>query len=200
MALLGATLVVSAVVTALVTWWSGTPNALDGNRFQGAEFDTQNIAPIAYALFAVALGLAMAALWRRALPALAATVGIYVAVRLLVGVYVRPHYMKAVTKIATFGGSILPSGSWSISRYIVDSGGKALPDGRIPIPATSTCVPTDKEAGAARCLSQLGYHEALKFQPASRYWHFQLAEAGLFLVLAAALVSVAIMYTLRHDA
>ena len=195
-ALLGATLVVSAAAAALVTWWSGTPNALDGNRFQGAEFDTQNIAPIAYALFAVALGLAMAALWRRALPALAATVGIYVAIRLLVGVYVRPHYMKAVTKTAAFSAG-LPSGSWTINRGIVDAAGKSLDKVRLQAP--SSCVPTD-DVSARKCLSQLGYHEFVKFQPASRYWHFQLAEAGLFLVLAAALVSVAIVYTLRRDA
>ena len=28
----GLALVVAAVVSALVTWWSGTPNSLDGNR------------------------------------------------------------------------------------------------------------------------------------------------------------------------
>ena len=72
---LGATLLISVAVTALVTWWSGTFNALNGNRFEGVQFDTQNVVPIAYALFAVALGIAAGCLLRRTLPALAVTVG-----------------------------------------------------------------------------------------------------------------------------
>jgi hypothetical protein len=43
-------------------------------------------------------------------------------------------------------------------------------------------------------------HDVVKYQPASRYWHFQLAESALFLALAAVLVGVAIVYTLRRDA
>ena len=39
---------VSAIIATLVTWWSGTPNALYGNRFEGAQFDTQNIVPVAW--------------------------------------------------------------------------------------------------------------------------------------------------------
>ena len=77
-----ATLVWSAAVAGLVTWWSGTPNSLYANRFDGTQFDTQSVVPIAFALFAVALGLAAGSVLRRTLPALAATVGIYVGVRL----------------------------------------------------------------------------------------------------------------------
>jgi len=72
-----AALVVAALVSALVTWWSGTPNSLDGNRFQGAEFDTQNIVPVADALLAVAIGLAAGAWLRRVVPALALSIGVY---------------------------------------------------------------------------------------------------------------------------
>ena len=50
-----ATIVVSAATSALVTWWSGTPNSLRGNRFEGAQFDTQNLVPVAFALFAVGI-------------------------------------------------------------------------------------------------------------------------------------------------
>ena len=39
-----------------------------------------------------------------------------------------------------------------------------------------------------------------RYQPASHYWQFQWTEAGLFLVLAAALVAFGLVRTLRHDA
>ena len=191
------TIVTSAAVTALVTWWSGTPNALNGNRFEGTEFDTQNLLPIAFAVFALALGLAAGCLLRRVLPAIAATVGGYAVLRVLVAVYLRPHYMKPLTRVFPLGADAVPSGSWTISESIVDASGHAA-SSRIPVPPS--CAPIVSKATANRCLSQLGLHDLVKFQPAARYWHFQLVEAGLFLVLAAALVTVAVAYTLRRDA
>ena len=47
-----------------------------------------------------ALGIAMGALFRRSLPAIAATVGGYVAVRLLVALYLRPSYLHATSTVA----------------------------------------------------------------------------------------------------
>jgi hypothetical protein len=194
-AALGGTIVISAIVTALVTWWSNTPNAFYGNRFEGAEFDTQNIVPIAYALFAVALGIAAGALFRRMLPAIAATVGAYVAVRLVVGVYLRPLYTHAVTKLfALTAGPVIPSGSWTINEQAVDASGSHQ------LPPPELCRAATDKSSAMQCLGQHGYHTAVEFQPASRYWHFQLVEAGLFVVLAAVLVTVAFAYTMRRDA
>jgi len=194
-----ATIVTSAAVTALVTWWSNTPNSLYGNRFEGAQFDTQNIAPLAFALFAVALGIAAGSLFRRTLPAIASTVGIYAAVRILVAVYLRPHYMKALTRtFALNGPNTLPSGSWTLSQDIVDSRGRSL-SGKIPFP--TQCAPkANGRGGAIECLSRLGYKQVIRYQPASHYWRFQWTEAGLFVVLAAALVAFALVRTLRQDA
>jgi hypothetical protein len=194
-----ATLVIAAAVSALVTWWSGTPNSLYGNRFEGAQFDTQNVLPVVFALFAVALGIAAGSLFRRSLPAIAATVGVYAAVRVLVAVYVRPHYMKSAT--AVFGinaPSKVPSGSWTLSQSIMDRAGRSL-SGNIPIP--SSCRPVaNGRGGALNCLSRLGYRQVVKYQPASHYWQFQWTEAALFLVLATALVTFALVHTLRRDA
>src|SRR5690348_3535341 len=49
-------------VAAAVTWWSGTNNAISQDRFYSAlKFGTQGIVPIAYSIFAVALGIAAGA-------------------------------------------------------------------------------------------------------------------------------------------
>ena len=114
-----ATTAVAGVTSALVTWWSGTPNAINGNRFQGAEFDTQNIVPVAHALFAVGLGLAAGAVLRRSLAAVATTVGVYVAVRMLVTVFLRPHYAAPTVLTTTTidpQQSAIPSGSWTLTQ------------------------------------------------------------------------------------
>ena len=196
---LAATLLTSAAVAALVTWWSGPPNSLYGNRFDGTQFDTQNVVPVAFALFAVALGLAAGAFFCRDLPALATTVGIYAAVRVLVAVYLRPSYMKAFTRLSAIGvDPKLPSGSWTLSQHLVDPNGHVVAGGRLSIP--STCRSAIDRGDAQRCLDRLGYRSVVRYQPASHYWHFQWTEAGLFLIVAAALVTYALIRTLRRDA
>ena len=110
-------------MTALVTWWSGTPNALDGNRFEGAEFDTQNVVPIAFALFAVALGIAAGC----GLPPHASRAR-HDRRRLRRGPAGRRRSTCARTtwrrsRSRSRSGrdrTPLPSGSWTMSRYIVD--------------------------------------------------------------------------------
>ena len=195
---LGATLVISVAVSALVTWWSSTTNSLNGDRFHGAQFDTQNIAPVAFALFGVALGMAMGALFRRTLPAIAGTVLGYVAVRLLIGVYARPNYLGSVTQ--TTGAGIdpsLPSGSWILHQDIVQPNGHAV-SGPIPVPAVCS-GPLGRKADPS-CLDQLGFHTVVTYHPASQYWSFQWIESGIFLALAAGLVAFTIVWTRRHDA
>jgi len=194
-----ATLVTSAAVSALVTWWSGTPNALYGNRFDGTQFDTQNLVPIAFALFAVALGIAAGSFFRRTLPAIATTVGAYTAVRVLVAVYLRPHYLKSFTRTFPLGGpSSLPSGSWTLSEHLVDGAGHSL-SGQLSMPAA--CAPgVNGKAAAFECLSRLGYHRVFTYHSPGQYWSFQWIEAGLFLALTAGLVAFALVHTLRHDA
>jgi hypothetical protein len=194
-----ATVLVATVVSALVTWWSHTPNALYGNRFDGTQFDTQNLVPIAYALFAVALGIAAGCFLRRTLPALAATVGLYVGLRVAVAVYLRPRYLPSSTRsFALAGDAKLPPGSWTLSSHLVDPTGRALPNGRLDIPAG--CHAAGSRGAMTDCLNRLGYRQVVTYQPPSHYWHFQWIEAALFTAVAAALFVAAVITTLRHDA
>lgn len=196
-AALAVTVVTSAAVAALVTWWSNTPNAYYGNRFQGAQFDTQNIVPVAFAVFALALGLAFGSLLRRPLPALGLTVLTYLAVRVVVAIYVRPHYAAPVKRIVALGTSAVPPGSWTVKQSLLDPARRTIGEGRMPVPGA--CRNVDGR-GIERCLGHLGYRTLVEFHPASSYWHFQWAEASLFLGLAVVLFAVAVRLTLRRDA
>jgi hypothetical protein len=64
----------------------------------------QGVIPIAYSLFEVALGIAVEATVRRVLPAFAVTLGGFVAVRIAIGLYLRPHFMKALSKVLAIAG------------------------------------------------------------------------------------------------
>ena len=132
--LLVAAAVWGAGVSAIVTWWSGTLNSLNGDRFDPGKFDVQGLMPVAFAVFGVGLGLAAGAVLRRVLPALAVTVVAFVAVRLIVTTYLRPYYERAITLVQPFSkGQPIPSGSWQLSRDIVQNG-QAV-SGKLSFPA-----------------------------------------------------------------
>jgi hypothetical protein len=210
-------------VTALVTWWSGPKNAAFLNAFNPGDFDVQGIAPAAYAVFAMALGIAAGALIRRTLPALAVTLGGYFAVRLAIMGWIRQHYMAAVTVTSDLGAQAYqPKGAaWILAQGVRTGSGAVLqqPNGAGPypviggVPFTFSQVPPACRAAlhpgggpqptdqpAVSCLTAHGYRNFITFQPADRFWAFQGIEAGIFVVLAAALIALAAIAVLRRDA
>jgi hypothetical protein len=197
-AALSATVLCATATTAMVTWWSGTTNALNGNRFDPLMFDIQNLMPVAFAVFALGVGLAAGAWLRRALPAIGVAVGAFVAARVAIEVYLRPHYQHAVSIISAMGATgAVPNGSWVLGTDLV------APDGHVVTGAfdpTTVCPAAFDRQQAAACLNKLGYHLRTRFQPAGRYWHFQLTEAGLLLALGASLIAVATITSIRRDA
>jgi hypothetical protein len=94
---LGATVVVAGILTLAVTWWSRGFDILSANQY--ANFDERDIAPIGYAAFAFTLGALVGAVVRRVLPAMAITLAGFVAVRLAVMAWVRPHLFTPIRTI-----------------------------------------------------------------------------------------------------
>jgi hypothetical protein len=66
------------------------------------QFDIQGIAPIAYPVFAVVLGIAVGSMIRRVLPARAMTLAAFTAVRIVGG---RAHTLRAPTQEALISES-----------------------------------------------------------------------------------------------
>lgn len=195
--LLGAAVAWGAAVSAIVTWWSGTLNSLNGDRFDPGKFDVPGLMPVAYALFGVGLGLAAGALLRRVLPALAVTVVAFVAVRLIVATYIRPHYETAKTLVEPISkNQTVPSGSWVLSSDILQNGKSFAGKMGFPIECTK---PATRQASDT-CLAQHGISSLVKYQPAARYWTFQWIESGIFVALAAVLIAVAVIAVRRRDA
>jgi hypothetical protein len=189
-----------AAVAALATWWRSPENAL-GSRFDA--FDIQGFVPVAYALFAVALGLAMGSLFRRVLPAIATTLGIFVGIRVAIGVYLRPHFMTPLTKIYPLAGanSNPPLGSWMTSQGIAGPSGRSL-GGLTPGAIPLACQPgsSGDKSGIVPCLASHGFRHVITFQPGSRFWAFQGIEASIFVVATAALIGLAFWRVLSRDA
>jgi hypothetical protein len=190
-----------AAMSALVSWWRIPANVLNSGW---PTFDIQGLVPVAYCVFAVALGIALGVLLKRVLPALATTLGVLVGVRVAVGNFLRPHFLTPLSR--TVPGDIFGptpaslSKAWVLSLRLVDA------TGRVVDRNSSSWVPAACQGDAIGnqdfygCLSAHGYRTLVVFQPASRFWSFQAIEAALFLALAALLVTFSYRRVIRRDA
>jgi hypothetical protein len=106
-------------LAALFTWWRGPDNAIDG-PVKFIYFDVQGVAPIAYTVFAMALGIAAGALFRRVVPAIMTTLVVFPAVRIVMGLYFRPLF--AVSQyVSPRAGAGYPPLSWGLFADILSS-------------------------------------------------------------------------------
>ena len=69
----------------------------------------------------------------------------------------------------------------------------------IPGPCRQAYVSRDPNAFPS-CMTAHGYRGYLIYQPASRFWAFQGIETGIYVVLAAALLSVTFRVLKRRGA
>jgi len=197
-----------AAVSALVTWWRLPENAvgIPYPRFSTGIFDIQGIVPVAYSVFAVALGIAAGALFRRLLPAMATTIAVFAGLRFAIAEYLRPHYMTPLTKVfplAAMGFGAPPAtpvGSWVVRALsaIGPNGhnyGDAIQFSFMPAACRSVA-----QGRIIPCMAARGFHAQAIYQPATRFWAFQGIEAGIFVVLAAALIALTWRLVLTRDA
>jgi ABC-type transport system involved in multi-copper enzyme maturation permease subunit len=201
-----------AVIAALTTWWASPTNAEHGSEFYPGRFDVLYLVPVAYAVFAMALGICAGALIRRTVPAMAVTLGGFIAARVAVTLWLRPHYLSAVTLTRSLTAQIQPSGSyWLISQGARNPAGQLMPGPQDQVAAFGVPVSSLPRAcaGLARltggvtssCRAALtGFHSFVTYQPASRFWPFQGIETGVFVGLAAILLAVAAVALIRRDA
>ncbi len=164
--LLGLLLV--GLATAGINWWSTPIDAAAGNIFTPSLFSVRGVVPLAYTVFAFALGATCGVLIRRTVPAMAATLSAFTIVRLAVTLWVRPHFATPITT------SVRPS--------VVAANGVPTIDGS-SITETGGWVLSDQITGAGS-----GLREVVASQPLDRFWTFQWLEGGLFIVAAAALI------------
>lgn len=226
-------LAVAAAVGALslaVTWWSApldgalssTHGSLPG-RLTPVSFAMRGLVPVAYAVFALMLGVAIGMVLRRSVPAIALTLAVFTFVQIAMPFWVRPHLLPPTTQLMTIRLDTIagigfrnsdpiptlevksPAGSWVLSDRTVNSAGRV-----VPVPSSfADCVPGPPREGQPdgtavefktsldTCLAQLsaaGYRQRLVYQPASRFWPLQWAETGVFLALSALLA----LFTFRR--
>jgi hypothetical protein len=170
------------------------------SRLWPVEFGVGGIAPIGYAAFAFALGLAFGVLIRRTLPAMAATLAVFAGIQVVWPRLVRPHLISPLRSIAPIvptklnellidpshhmyiKGIFSKPGAWVLSNQTIDKAGHAFTG-----PATKACLGgTFQQCSAS--VGRLHLRQLVAYQPAGRYWALQWYETAIFVALALLLV------------
>ncbi|GAA1283453.1 transporter [Planotetraspora silvatica] len=188
---LAATVVVSAGYALLVSWWLEPLSQAGQGRMAELSFDVQGIAPVAYTLFAVALGVFAGTVWRRVLPAMAAALVGFLALRFVVLLQLRGNFLAAHERTYPVIGGQRPNtalGDWTFSVGIKNAAGEVISSGEQIL-----CSPNvaGQPGGPCASLPSDAYNFQL-YQPAGNYWPLQFIEAGLFTALAAVLLLLAV--------
>jgi hypothetical protein len=208
----GAVLISAASLSLIVGWWHSPLDQLFGEG-RWMFFDTIGVVPLAYALFAFAVGVALGTILGRTVPAMAVTVAFFTAVRVAFSL-LRPWYIAPAVKELALGQSF-PQGALPINLHWVDAGSRPLSDDRItqilqqafPDQATHFGQPGQAIPASATQVAQMsqylhdhGYRYLGVFQPDDRFWTFQFIEAGIFIALAVTLLMLSAWWLDRRSA
>jgi hypothetical protein len=197
-----ATVAIGGGFSLLLSWWFHPFAQL---QFQGGysrmdldSFDFQGIVPIAYSLFAFAVGAAAGVIVRRVLPAMAITFAVYLPMRLLMQ-SLRGHFETPlqVTYRALGTSPRAGLGDWVVHSRIVDRAGHGVSDQTV----FSTCAvgPLGPKGHVLACIASHGYRQVDSYQPLTRFWAFQGIESAIFVGLAVALLALTYFWVTRRS-
>lgn len=213
-----AAVAITETLSLIVAWWA-TPISLAVargaccspmamNQFSPVVFATNGIAPLGYAVFAFALGVAVGVLVRRAVPSMALTLVVFTVLQVVMPLWVRPHLFtpdQAITSISSWGSVDVQAGGGTFTlnadgfgqpeAWILSSAGAVNGAGQPVSTLPAACAQAMQVAVREKsghpdlldCLANNGIRIAVTYQPASRYWAFQLLETAIYLALAAGL-------------
>jgi hypothetical protein len=200
-------LVLLAAVVTAVTWaftelfsWYYHPFLVDGqvSRLLPLAFGLLGVAFAAWTLAAFAIAAFFGALIRRMLPAMAATLATWTVLAIGTAVWLRQHYQAP---LRTTGNP--PSDAWVLSSYATGPNGQVLSQRALnqlfqQAPASVQNSPNPN--ALTNWLAQQHYTQWTSYEPASRFWHFQLIEGGWLLALSAVAIAAAIWLVRRRAA
>ncbi|MFB9835520.1 ABC transporter permease subunit [Actinoallomurus acaciae] len=199
--LVGLGIVVTTVVLGGIFGWFRGPIDDVSGRFSPGAFDLEGLSLTGYTLFAFAAGVLAGQVLRRTVPAIVAAFAAFMALRLPVEFWLRQRYQTPVTHLlppSGHWGSIGPmtvpttpgTPGWTLSQGLVDKTGHPVTT------ALQEQISQRRNAlggpAADAYLRGLGLHLKVVYQPASRFWTFQIIEASLFIGLAVVLAGITI--------
>jgi len=150
-------------------------------------FDLHGIGYAAWTLAAFAIGALAGMLIRRVVPAMATTLAVYAGLAIAVPTFLRGHYLAPLTvkSLHVNNGSV-----WVLSQWYTDPSGQRL---------DQATVVQFLHYYQGDYLVKHGFTQWTSYQPAVRFWPFQLIEGGWLLALSLLLIAGTV-WLVRHRA
>jgi hypothetical protein len=188
----------AAVLAAVSSWWMNLERNIVNLWY---SFDVWGPVLFSYTLFALVLGAVVGLVLRRIVLSMVLTGVIYVGVRAVVEVFMRPNF-EAPLAVRESVPPPTAGDAWILNQVYKTNFGRVLSDAQVPdvlsrvapLRATHVCMSMEQ------CLRRLGVEVWTYYQPGSRFWSFQGMEAGLFGGLAIVLLCVMGMVVWRERA
>lgn len=189
------TIALFAAFSLLNTWWLHPIIQLDG-QFNNV-FEVVGIVPVAYAAFALALGIAAGALLGKTLPAILVTIVGYLPLRMAVAQGLRPYHF--VSPIDVMGESMpaIGPGDWYLGGGFVDRAGH--PVDAMTFQNTCLSSPSVGNDTVRQCLHDHGWVQYIIYHPDAHFWPLQYAESVFFIALAVVLLALTFAVVQRRD-
>jgi hypothetical protein len=205
----GASVATVGLLSWAITSWAHHIDNATGDRIKPLIYGARGVVPVSYTLFAFVLGVTMGMLIRRTVPAMAATLAIYIGVVAAMPLWIREHLTSAVHATPAFDVAKLtglglrpngtlsvdadaPANAWVLSNHVVTSTGSVISAN------PQYCGPAKSPAVCEQWLSSLGLRQDLTYHPDSHFWSLQWAEAGIFLGIAVLLVGFCFWWIRRR--
>ncbi|HEX4287967.1 MAG TPA: ABC transporter permease subunit [Trebonia sp.] len=205
LALLGVTLAILAGAFGELFSWFFQPFLWTEqmNRLSEGVFDASGIVFPAFTLVAFMIGAFLGMLVRRVIPALAATLGVYLVLRLGAWALHGQYPVTTVTGNADLAGSYgtpsRPGFAWILNSWFTGPGGKPASMPAVNAILNQYQAGPQQKLSLTSALARHGYTEWSRYIPLSRYWPMQFMEAGWLLILAVA-IGAATVWLVRHRA
>ena len=207
---------IAVTSTGLLSWavtvWSQRFDTASHDRMLPLLFGARGIVPIGYAVFAFLLGATTGMLLRRVVPAIAATLAIYVGAVVAMPLWVRARLVPAQHETIALDAQNIQGmsisgdsgtmdvvgeqeieGAWTVGNRTITSDGTTFTG-----PADLTkCGPNGSPVQCHEWVGSLDLRQDLLYHPGNHFWPLQWAEAGVFIGLAALLAAFCFWW-IRH--
>ena len=197
-------MILSAPVVLVTEWWSHHavtsgigpvygPDYFGASRVQPESFSVTGIAPVAYTLFAFALGAAIGALLRRVSWAIVGTVLVFGVVSLTMTTAVRPNLAPKTFVANSYSSPSSTQQTLSAggAPWKLGYGFQFAPGSHHPTDVSAATIGHRCEklnAGYSSCLTDNQLQWGQFYQPASNYWTLQWKESAIYLIASASLL------------
>jgi hypothetical protein len=208
----GASVAITGLLSLAVTWSASVVDHAQANRLGPLLFAARGVVPLGYAAFAYTLGVALGMVIRRTIPAMAATLAVYIGVVAAMPLWVRGHLtpirhatppldMDKLDGISIHGDGLVHvagrdgvPGAWVLSNDTIDATGATFTGAG----GAAHCAGPD--TSPKQCLDWVGtlhLRQNLYYHSPDQYWTMQWAETGLFVGLAVALAGFSLWWLRR---